>query len=93
MFKPFSFPLSGSAQPPQTSAHTAATPAPRNPPHDLWRAWQGTYERRGGNRPSPAALRDLEAQGLGPAGGRLSFGQAVLHELELYGMRPTNGTS
>lgn len=91
IFKPFTFPRSASGQPPQTSTHTAAAPAPRNPPHALWRAWQAVYERRGGRRPSVAALRDLEVLGLDPAGAGLSFVEAVQRELELYGRGPTDG--
>lgn len=92
VFKPFAFPPSTSGQPPQASAHTAAAPAARNPPHTLWRAWQGVYERRGAARPSALALRDLEACGLDPAGSELSFGEAVRRELELYNEGPSGGS-
>ncbi|KAL4425689.1 hypothetical protein ABPG75_009705 [Micractinium tetrahymenae] len=92
VFKFFAFPAAGSGQSPVSSPHTAAAPAPRNPPHELWRAWQGVYERRGGRKPSAAVLRGLEARGLDPAGSGLSFEEAVQRELELYGMGGTDGT-
>ncbi|KAL4445908.1 hypothetical protein ABPG77_009107 [Micractinium sp. CCAP 211/92] len=52
---------------------------------------QAVYERRGGRRPSVASLRDLEAEGLDPAGAGLSFEEAVQRELALYGRGPTDG--
>jgi len=88
IFKPFLMPPPGSsssdAEPLDGSPATVAAPAPRNPPHQLWQRWQGVYERRGAKKPPAAALRELEAQGLDPAGG-LTFAAAVEEELRLYG--------
>ena len=66
------------------SPYTVAGTAPRNPSHPLWRAWQSTYEKRGGSRPPLDALQELEARGLDPSGG-LSFAKAVEEEMRLYG--------
>lgn len=76
VFKPFSFQTGG-------SPHTAAAPAPRNPPHALWQAWQGVYEVCGAAKPSFSALRELEHRGLKEDGG-LTFAAAVEEELGLY---------
>lgn len=86
VFKPFSF---ASSSQPGGSAHTAALPARRNPPHALWQAWQAVYEGRhgGGSKPSQAALRELEQRGLDASCG-LTFAAAVEEELRLYGRTP-----
>ena len=90
IFKPFSFSFHQGQQQdgqPGCSPHTAAAPAPRNPPHALWRAWQAVYEARAigkASKPSQAALRELEARGLEGATG-ISFAAAVEEEMRLYG--------
>lgn len=83
IFKPFSFTAAGQLD---GSPHTLAAPAPINPPHVLWQAWQAVYEGRGGGskKPSQAALRELEARGMN-AGGGLTWAAAVAEELQLYG--------
>ena len=86
VFKPFAF---ASSSAPGGSAHTAALPARRNPPHALWQAWQAVYEGRhgGGSKPFKAALQELEQRGLDASSG-LSFADAVDEELRLYGRAP-----
>lgn len=82
VFKPFCLP-SDQQQQLDGSPHTTALPAKRNLPHPLWQAWQAVYERRGGVKPPPAALQELEARGLSPASG-LTWAAAVEEELRLY---------
>jgi hypothetical protein len=90
VYKPFAFPQHPGngqqlvADPAGGSSYTVALPAPRNPPHPLWKAWQSVYEARGASKPSQSALKELEARCLDSKSGP-TFAQAVEEEMRLYG--------